>query len=410
MSNKLDKSPYFYSMLGNPRALFPTISASDHKLRRTAIAPFFSTTAVMRFRPQVQALTDRFCERIRVCEENGEPIPVFFAYRCLTVDIIAEYIFGKKLGLLEREDWGRDFYSAWRSLWEMSPLIRQLPWMMGAFRAMPRWVLALTQPKALEVVDMETSTDELTREVLSADPETVKAKGQPTVLWEVAHSDALPEHEKSFDRLKVEGNNILAAGFETTGATLAHLTYCILADKDVHKRLQKELEDAIPDEDDIPDWQKLEKLPYLNAVMKETLSRVAVGAYSRLPRVHRTQSMRYKDWIIPAGTEVGMSGLYVNMDPDIFQEPKLFKPERWLEPDAQQRLEPYITTFGKGTRACVGINLAYTELYTVIATLLRRFPDLRLHETTKEDVEPVADYFAGMWRYEEGKPGIQVMA
>lgn len=65
-------------------------------------------------------------------------------------------------------------------------------------------------------------------------------------------------------------------------------------------------------------------------------------------------------------------------------------------------------TFGKGPRACVGINLANAELYTVIATLLRRFPKMRLYETGPEDVEPVSDFFAGMWRYEEGKMSVQI--
>jgi cytochrome P450 len=98
------------------------------------------------------------------------------------------------------------------------------------------------------------------------------------------------------------------------------------------------------------------------------------------------------------------------MDPDIFPDPKTFKPERWLEPGARQKLEPYLVTFGKGTRACVGINLAYAELYTVIATLLRRFPNLKLFETSPEDVEAVHDFFGGMWRYSEGRPSVQVKA
>jgi cytochrome P450 len=271
MTNKLDKSAWFYGMLGNPTATFPTIRADAHKVRRNAIGPFFSTQSVMKFRPQVQALADRLAVRMKGCAERDEPIPVFFAYRCLTVDIISEYLFGKQMDLLDREDWGRSFYSSWRSLWEMSPLIRQLPWMMDAFRLTPRWLLALTQPKALEVLDMEDTTDELTRQVLATNPEEVKEKGQTTMLWEIAHSEALPPDEKTFKRLAVEANNILAAGFETTGGTLAHLTYNILADPKVHEKLQKELEAAIPGEDIIPNYQTLEKLPYLNAVMKETL-------------------------------------------------------------------------------------------------------------------------------------------
>jgi len=103
-----------------------------------------------------------------------------------------------------------------------------------------------------------------------------------------------------------------------------------------------------------------------------------------------------------------MSALYVEMDPEIFPDPHAFKPERWLEPGAKERLEPYLATFGKGTRMCVAQNLAYAELYSTIVTVLLRFPTLELWETDASSVEAVADYFAGMWRYEDGKAGLQV--
>lgn len=72
----------------------------------------------------------------------------------MTVDIISEYAFGKQLGLLDRRDWGESFYSAWRALWEMSGLIRQIPIIMPIFESMPRWLLAYVNPGALEVIDM----------------------------------------------------------------------------------------------------------------------------------------------------------------------------------------------------------------------------------------------------------------
>jgi cytochrome P450 len=271
MKNRLDKYDYFYSMLGNPEATFPTILAEVHKVRRGALAPFFSHQAVSRFSGRVQTYTDQFCEQIRACGERGEPVPMFFALRCLTVDIISEYVFGNSLHMLDRQDWGKDFYSAWRALWELSPLIRQFPFIMGVFNAMPRWMLAIVQPNAVEVIDMKIATDKLTREVLNADEATVQKRDQPTVLWEVAHSDILPPEEKTFHRLSVEANNILAAGFETAGATMTHLLYLVLANPDVKRKLLKELEEAIPDPAKIPGYQKLEKLPYLYAVVKETL-------------------------------------------------------------------------------------------------------------------------------------------
>lgn len=103
-----------------------------------------------------------------------------------------------------------------------------------------------------------------------------------------------------------------------------------------------------------------------------------------------------------------MSALFIEKSPILFPDPEAFIPERWIDGAVgENRLDQYILTFGKGTRSCVGINLAYAELYTILATLFRRFPDIRLHETSFKDVEHVHDYFAGMTRRES--QGLQVM-
>lgn len=271
MTTRVDKSPYFYSMLGNPKAMFGTISANLHRVRRGAVNPFFSHYAVRRFSSHMQAIIDRLIARMEACGQKGEPIPLFYAYRCLTVDIISEYVFAHQFRLLDRADWGRSFYSAWRSLWELSPTIRQFPWMMDAIMALPRWLTAATNPQALEVVDLFANVDEQTRILLETDEEEIKAKPHPTVLWELARSDALPPSEKTFQRLAVEANGLLAAGFETTGGILTYATYLVLAHPEAHRKLVAELEKAIPDPNQIPSSADLEKLPYLFGAVKESL-------------------------------------------------------------------------------------------------------------------------------------------
>lgn len=49
-------------------------------------------------------------------------------------------------------------------------------------------------------------------------------------------------------------------------------------------------------------------------------------------------------------------------------------------------------SFSKGTRACLGINLAYAELFLTLASMFRRF-DLELYKTSIEDVMLVRDMF-----------------
>lgn len=104
-----------------------------------------------------------------------------------------------------------------------------------------------------------------------------------------------------------------------------------------------------------------------------------------------------------------MSALFITKNPAIFHDPEDFIPERWMDSSAKsEHLERYILAFGKGTRSCVGINLAYAELYIILATIFRRFPALKLYNTTERDVEHVHDYFAGMTRRDT--EGLQVKA
>lgn len=104
------------------------------------------------------------------------------------------------------------------------------------------------------------------------------------------------------------------------------MTYYILANENVHQRLYAELVAAIPDPTSIPPWQTLEQLPYLWAVVRETL-RMIVGSYARLarrnpdaPTIYRSKADG-KVWTIPAGCGFGMSSYYIAYDPDIYPDP-----------------------------------------------------------------------------------------
>ena len=88
-----------------------------------------------------------------------------------------------------------------------------------------------------------------------------------------------------------------------------------------------------------------------------------------------------------------MTSIFIHDNPTIFPEPKEFRPERWLKGDStKERLDKYLVNFSKGTRACLGINLAHAEIYLTLAAVFRRF-DLELFETTREDVDTAHDFF-----------------
>ena len=95
------------------------------------------------------------------------------------------------------------------------------------------------------------------------------------------------------------------------------------------------------------------------------------------------------------------------MDPDIFPNPESYDPDRWLRAKEQGfRLERYFVSFSKGSRMCVGINLAYMELYMVVAMVMSRF-EMENFETGVDDVRIARDFFVGVPK--DGSNGVRAM-
>jgi cytochrome P450 len=67
----------------------------------------------------------------------------------------------------------------------------------------------------------------------------------------------------------------------------------------------------------------------------------------------------------------------IHYNPELFPEPEVFIPERWLGDDAQAS-KANLIPFGKGPRMCVGMNLSYMEAYVFLGNLFRRF-EISLH-------------------------------
>lgn len=143
-------------------------------------------------------------------------------------------------------------------------------------------------------------------------------------------------------------------------------------------------------------WTVLEKLPFLRAAIKETL-RIAYGVPGKLPRVVPPGGAFLAGCEIPGGTVVSSCSYVYCNDPNCFIDPMAFRLERWFIDESAQGSnrfknngfvdpEKYFTSFSRGSRNCIGINLAYAELYIAVAYLLRNF-DFELFEMKPEDME-----------------------
>lgn len=204
-------------------------------------------------------------------------------------------------------------------------------------------------------------------------------KVKPNIYHQLLSSD-LPPADLTPQRLIEEGVSITTAGFTTTGRALTTgLTHLIL-NPAILSKLRSELSTAMPPLSstttpaDLPSWSDLQALPYLSAVVKESI-RLSWGAAFRLNRTTKTpitySSPSGKTYIFPPGTSISFTNPDVLMDPDHFPDPEAFRPERWIE--SGKALERYWVPFGKGARMCVGMWLALAEMDFVLAVLVERF-------------------------------------
>ncbi|KAH9018440.1 putative P450 monooxygenase [Lactarius hengduanensis] len=192
-----------------------------------------------------------------------------------------------------------------------------------------------------------------------------------------------------------EAAALLGTGSDSSAIAATAISYHVLHNPEVQQRLVDELRTAWPVLEEVPRYEVLEKLPYLasllqTAVVKEGLRMFPGG--TALPRVVPPEGATIGGTFIPGGVSTGYYQwfLCVLRSSAIFSDPDVFIPDRWLGEDAKT-LEAWLVSFSKGPRSCLGINLAYCELYLVIAGLFRRF-DLTLDPERSGDMT-VGEHF-----------------
>jgi cytochrome P450 len=152
--------------------------------------------------------------------------------------------------------------------------------------------------------------------------------------------------------LRDELVTLLVAGHETTATALAWTLELLLRHPAERARLEEEL--AAGETDD-----------YLRAVVDESLRvRPVVVDFAR----KSTGASEIAGRRIPAGAVVGPASYLVNGNPDVYDDPRAFRPERWLN-GARPSHSSFIT-FGGGVRRCLGAAFAQFEMRIVLREIL----------------------------------------
>lgn len=163
--------------------------------------------------------------------------------------------------------------------------------------------------------------------------------------------------------------------------TTAILTEWIMAEMVLHPeiqlKVQQELDAAFGRRNIISFDTHLARLPYLQAVIKETLRLHPPGPLLSWARLS-TQDVCVAGHHVPAGTTAMVNMWAITHDPKIWPQPECFRPERFLPSEGGQDVDVRgndlrLAPFGAGRRVCPGRALGLATVQLWVAQLLHTF-------------------------------------
>ncbi|KIY65143.1 cytochrome P450 [Cylindrobasidium torrendii FP15055 ss-10] len=204
---------------------------------------------------------------------------------------------------------------------------------------------------------------------------TTPGSEQPSIALNLINNQK--KHGMSHKTMDWLAAILFSTGSDTTAGTLTVFILAMSLYPEVQVRAQEEI-DAVVGRDRLPNASDAATLPYVSAIVKETLRWRPIAPLG-IPR-RAAEDNWYNGYLIPRDTIVVANLWAMNRDPEIYPDYDEFRPERFTEGGAAHTVpggdsDTSATgrdhfTFGFGRRMCPGQHVAFQTLFVDIVTLL----------------------------------------
>ncbi|KAF1848283.1 putative cytochrome P450 monooxygenase [Cucurbitaria berberidis CBS 394.84] len=351
---------------------------SKHGMLKRPVAGVYSMSNVIKQEPFIDTTIVQFIKKLdqdfTVRGDEGKSVPIHSWMHYFAYDAVMKLTLSSDFGFIEAGGDREGIFSGVDAVLRYRAMVFTMPWIHSLVRRSPivglfKKRMAAFQRRARGLIDKrmtQGAPDPSRYDLLSQFLESQKASPQVVNDLVLNGYVVLP----------------LLAGADTVAIVLGTLVYQLGQHVAVATKLQEELEAAklsLP-----PAYAAVQGLPFLNAVVKESLRIHPIMAFLSRRVVPAGSGLKLPDGrILPPGTIVGISPWVTHFDEEAFgSDAKEFRPSRWLqeaeEPSAEyaKRLKAMNATdlaWGAGNRSCLGKNIALAEIYKLVATLYSLF-------------------------------------
>ncbi|VDB85149.1 unnamed protein product [Peniophora sp. CBMAI 1063] len=375
-----------------------------HKKQRRVMNPAFGPLQVRRFTEtfiskgnEMRDLWMDLCSRNTTRTDGFIRIDAFAWLNKVTLDIIGLAGFDYDIDSLHApEDAPNALHEAVRTLFSFSltisavlqlfiPPLRKLP-----TKRVRETAKAKTQITEIGMRLISEKKEAILREASSGsslEKKDIQGNDLLSLLIRANLASDLPENARMSDEdILSQVPTFLVAGHETTSTAVAWALYTMSTERDVQQKLRQEL---LAVSTDAPTDAELDHLPYLDAVVRETLrihppvfgtEREAVQddvVPLKTPYIG-TDGVPHHELLVSKGDLIAIPIMVMNRSVDFWgEDAHEFRPERWFDlPEAAKELPGAWAnqmTFLGGTHACIGYRFSVAEMKALIFTIVRSF-------------------------------------
>lgn len=184
----------------------------------------------------------------------------------------------------------------------------------------------------------------------------------------------------------------ISAGTDTSATTTEWAMLHLVTNQEIQEKLYKEIVDSVGKNGTITE-KEVENMPYLLAIVKET--------FRRHPPSHfvlshaSTKETELGGYTIPADASVEFYTAWITQDPSLWEDPNMFKPERFLtgdgvDVDITGMRGAKMLPFGAGRRICPAWTLGTLHVHLLLARLVHAFKWLPIPDNPPDPTETYA--------------------
>ncbi|KAL1792995.1 hypothetical protein ACET3X_007977 [Alternaria dauci] len=344
----------------------------DHRRQRRQMAPAFSATALQEQSGTIMHYIDKLISQLTASAKQGQSVDIVSLMNRTTFDIIGDLTFAESFhGLEGNTTFIDNIYSgllgaAYRRFLLQFPVLKPILALYVGLEDLHKASVARKENFLLGSLKGQA------RMAMGAERKDGRRDFATYMLRKVESEDAALSDKE----VQALSSVLVIAGSDTIATALSGFHFLIGMYAKKQKILVDEIRLAFTDESEIT-VASTAKLTYLRAVIEETLR-----LYSPVPTLPPRVSPGAQvggQWI-PRGTIIQTWQTATNRNPDSFVDPDSFEPERWLSSEHSlsnarflKDKKNVVKSFSNGSRDCIGKNLAYAEMRTIICRILFRF-------------------------------------